>query len=414
MKKSNFVKALILLLALQFLVSCAAPAPQATATPTVAAPNETATPTLQPIIECQGHGVLEDMEPDFGFPGAIVYFDTASLKYTLVGGEPFQTWETLTPEIPSQLIGFSPNGKWLAYMSYPTAYHLLSFDGERRTVFPKTESLQRSIPEGNSIEQFGWSTWVSDQVVSVYLVNPNQSWPNNSFTGFLDLFSSKWTLLNTYTYRDMDFYKKGLPSPDMTRFLYARKEDDWTYTLALMDIASGEELWNQNEISNMPLAEGSMFRNVAWSNGSEKVAFIDYTYERQPSISIWSRDGKVIKEFSLDREEDVSSIRWSPDGEYLAMGVSEIAKDAPNWSNSSILIYSLNLNQFIFSCPIAGHKSLEEFTWGPEGSAIIYFADYGVDEVGKIIYLDLVHGTSTLITNNVSQFGGWSAEFKQQ
>ena len=413
MNKSFLAKLLILFLALQFLASCAAPAPQSTATATIAAPNVTATPTLQPIIACQGQGALEEMGPDFGFPGTLVYFDTLLKKTVFFSGVTHQVWDAPLTDASYDLIGFSPNGEWLAYQSYQATFHLFSSDGKKFEFDADPEPLMAILPESKDLKPPVWPAWVSDHVIAMAVINPQEYDPFYHFMAYLDPFTKEWLLLDVYSLNDFFLYGRGIPSPDLSRIIYFPFVQNGNQYLTLVDVTTKEELRALYNYSNFFVTEGAPYNYIAWTNGSEKVAFMDHNYESKLMLSIWSRDGKVIHEFLLDDYDDASVLRWSPDGNYLALGVSRRKGDSPLDVTYSILIYDQNLKQIIFSCPVTGDFYVRDLVWVSDEPAIVYSSDNGSYEQGRLIYLDFSDGISTLIAENVRGFGGWSSEFSQ-
>jgi hypothetical protein len=413
MKKHYLPKHLMLLLALQFLASCAAPSPQATATSTVAAPIETATPTLQPIIECQGQGVLQEWGPGLTFPGTLVYYDYSQKKSVFLSGETHQIWDAPLTDVSNKLIGFSPNGEWLAYQSYPATFHLFSAMGETKVFDADPDPLFTLIAEDTHLETPIWPAWVNDHVIAMFATNPQEYDPNYRFMIYLDPFTNEWLLFDIYSLKDFYFSGRGIPSPDLSRIIYFPIVQNGKQYLTLVDVTTKEELRALYNYSNFVTVDVP-YNYIAWTNGSEKVAFFDHNYESKLMLSIWSRDGKVIHEFLLDEYEDASVLRWSTDGNNLAIGVYRKRGDSPLDFSDSILVYDQNLKQITHSCPVPDGFYVRDFVWVSDEPAIVYLSDSGSYDQGRLIYLDLSDGTSTLIADNVGQFGGWSAEFKQQ
>jgi len=355
----------------------------------------------QSIIECNGRGSLQEREPNFGIPGALVYYDSALSKVLFAGGEDFHTWDAPITEHSPNLIGFSPNGKWMAYWTSPAKFHNISFQGEKTEFSAEPKPLLSFVPSGSGLKQIGWPAWINDEIISLGVNNPRPGQPNYYFMAYINLFSSHQWLLDLYALKGFDEFGRGIPSPDLTRVLYIQGQQDGTSTLTLVDIDSDAELWKQDNFGNFLIIEGVPNGQVAWTRDSSKVAFVDNEKD-QSTITIVSRDGKIVQKFLPAERGWASSLRWSPDSRLLAIGVTD-----------SVIVYNDSLQQIMFTCPISEHQTVKDIVWISDRPEIVYYAVNGDVANGRIILLDLDTGISTKISENVSQFGGWSSEFKK-
>jgi hypothetical protein len=397
--------------------STVSPLMSKTNTPIVLTPTPLATSTKrvlqQSAIECSGHGLMNELTPTFGFQGSLVYYDSTLRKVLFAGGEKFHTWDAPIMERYLNLIGFSPNGEWLAYWISPAKFHITSFQGEQIEFDADPKPLRNFVPSGSGLKQIGWPTWINNQLISLGVNNPRPGQPNYYFMAYLNPFTSEWLLLDVYPLKGFDEVGRGFPSPDLTRILYIQGHSDGTSTLVLFDRNSDAELWDQDNFGNFSIIEGVPNSQIAWAKDSSKVAFVNHEKENQSTITILSRGGQVIHKFVPAEQGGVSSVRWSPDGEFLAIGINESKEETPSnvYISSSILIYNQNLEEITFTCPISAHQEVKDISWIPSTPAIAYYAVNGDVENGRVIFLDLITGISTKIAENVSQFGGWSAVF---
>ena len=427
-KKFMLQFALVVILPTTLMLSCARPisnqqtpipatrtvstsTPQIRPTQMLAASTEE--PEQQNIPECRGQGVLDLNTPNSGIPGALVYYDSAQKKIRFTGGKDLQSWDGPSPKDFPSLIGLSPNGKWLAYWTLPAQMHLLSSQGEQKEFAADPTPLLRLVPPGSGLKQIGWPKWINDRVISFGVNNPRPGQPNFYFMAFMDPFSSEWLLLDTYALKGFEDYGRGIPSPDLTRILYIQGQKDGTATLTLVDRDKHLELWSQSHFGNFSIISGVPNSQVAWATDSSKVAFVNNEQQDQSTLSILNRDGELFQISIPAMQAGISYLRWSPDGKYLAIAVSEARETSPSnfYIFSSILIYDQSLGRITSTCPVPDHQDVGDIAWVADQPAIVYHASNGDINQGRLILLDFQTGLSVKIAENVSQFGGWSADF---
>lgn len=362
--------------------------------------------------ECPSRGVILSIQPVSGFPGIIVYYKGSERTMMIAGGDEFSKKELSYVGPESELVGFSPDGQWLAFWDLPAKFRVISSTGEERTVIADPQPLIRLVPEGTGLKQISQVTWLNDQDVSFFVDNPREDDTRFSFAAFFDLFASDWVLLDSFSVEYFKSNGRAIPSPDLTRSFFVDRLPDGRPVLLLLNRTTQEILWMKVGVSNFSIIESVPLDYLVWSRDSSKAAFVDYKEGITNSIAIISREGDVIAEFPMDEMNGVSFVRWSPDGRYLALGITQTIALNPDFLVSSmIFIYDSESGKMNLSCPIPDSLKIEDISWIPNTPYIIYYAIESGGGSGRIILLDLVTGMANEIDQNVTRYGGWSEKF---
>ena len=148
-------------------------------------------------------------------------------------------------------------------------------------------------------------------------------------------------------------------SPTGEQFVYPDYSSGEMTPIRIMDLASGE----QRTVTTWPY-----FVDAYWSPAGEYIALHGYGYERK-ILAVVDTAGQV--QFSMPLEEGIEDwVRkpvWSPDGTYLALGVSEQAEPGAGYSYSVMVLTAATWE--VRQIPVDSYS--EVLAWSPEGAAII-------------------------------------------
>jgi hypothetical protein len=349
-------------------------------------PTYSATPASQ-TVTCQTPDQSEPLS-QMMVPGVIAYQDNTLGKFAIIGGSP---WVTTTLPIPGRrgedwqysLIGFSPDGEWLAYRPYKeNDYSQLSFLSSQETIskVPVNYKELLSSVDGPAIfSGYSTYTWVNDQLLHAEVhYQENTERPNvYPFEGIIDWASGKW-MESLFLDLPGSEYKSNFErpldavySPDLSLVLFP--PTNLGYGLVLWDLENKKEL-------NFDKAwgDGGVFRiglYAAWAPDSSKVAYIRL-------IQSSSIDDLVILDRNGQQAQIQSPIRavagftyflsWSPDSRYLAFSV--LREENP-LGTETLLVYDSKSQKITFQCLLKIDRNRYSWTryyWSPDSRFLAY------------------------------------------
>ena len=407
------------------------PTPVPPASPTRGPQNPNASP-LTPCVSSTPQPPPED----FGIEGVIAYVDRAAQQYVFIGGTPLRTAPIPFPDRPAGdvnafLAGFSPDGKWLAYVTGRPDPELF--------LMGHMGALVRSSP--NSLEVLGEDTsrapldvlqWVNERLMhlSLWAVGPNQD--KIKAYALLDPFSGEWRqeLLQVLPNRS----PRGAVavSPDLKRALYVQDlshlEEGWRIDLALWDYALGRPIWRLPKVNDFLLDSALPIANLMqWSPQGNMVAFLSLpsrtqeqgVTEVQPhQVFLLMEDWQTLRQVTAfgaknpDREAEYS-LRWSPDGRYLAFGVRGV--DARIYIPRRLYVYDVEAGQLVDLCPLMGqaYRSVGNnmVAWSPDSQWLAYVPFTDVGEVDPLIIINVLTGEHYRLADFAGELAGWSDKF---
>jgi hypothetical protein len=383
--------------------------------------------TTKPIPICPGNGILADIPHDFSFPGTIVYQSSDKDRYHTIGGASLlQSKFPISESTDIINFGMSPNGQWLAYasiMQHSTSpiisgtvlitgtivfetpsITLLSATGERiEYTFDETNLEYESGPgyhwQIRKVIGYPDSYWINDHLLYLVLFFDDPADPHTrglTMPKVFDMSTGRWSdeafeHMNLFVGGDVGF------SPDMSRALYEAKSGDQYSGIALQEQSRGIQIWTE------PSFTFRVRSVIRWSPDSSWAAIsdIELVPEKQP-VFLVSRDGlvKTITDSTFPMS-GLIDIQWSPDSQYLALVIR-------NSVNSSIYLYNIATDQYIYSCSlVAFSEQLPEVIWSPDSRYIALSIE------GNDIPLQLLRIETGEIFNLVENaFAiGWSDKF---
>ena len=378
------------------------------------------------ILDCSGGGISHPPDEDFSIPGTIVYRGTEGTLYT-IGGSSLTKSKIVTEDLWIDVIGFSPDGTWLAYspeepeidpMSSTTRkIILLSNKGERIELTVEITGFQSEIGDDEYIDGFNdnLSYWINNNLIYAMLdlAKPNNSGPitNHTLTKFLNPFDGTWDssvledLPNWTPYWEMEDNSVGL-SPDLSRVMYMSKSG-----LVLRDREKDANLWVESSYTDKWYS-GVL---INWNPASTMVVVATWNRigDQVPPLMM-SRDGMNQRwignnEFpSTNGFSVVRAISWSPDGQRLALaGQANLGDNIIPY----LYIYDTKPQKFVYRCPIirTANDLPQKIFWSPDGQYIAYaFLENNQEDPLQV--LNIQSGELTTIVQG-AYIVGWSDKF---
>jgi hypothetical protein len=331
MGKSNLLKTLTLLLAFQFLTSCAAPAPQAMATSTVATATETAISTSTPsepyelVLNDSQKIILNVSSSDFGIgfdplPGTTEIWESTY---------PFNDKRVLLPHTENTNYFspiYSPDGEWIAYIvSKPV------FDYAGRAMTPGvygSDSIWIMRKDGTDKRQ------ISPSFASTYVVIDHNRYYSQRIETYMD-----WSPDGNY----LHFYYQNYDTVNHT----------WM-ELYILDSTSGK----CSLVASVPYDTNLDFK---WAG---KNGFFFYEIDDAIWVGQITKDGIDQDEISLlpngdDLPENHTNIGWTPGQEGLI--VLSHDEGRVNWV---IWQYDFWKDSWINKMEYSGERLYFNVNWG--------------------------------------------------
>lgn len=376
-----------------------------------------------------------------GLSGTLAYMLAQDTKNIHFLGEEFAIERSIeVDDAPFYLIGFSPDGKWLAYRTgipfegIPQTINLISNVGE---VIQTTPTELISMEASNYSGIWGSMLWVNSHSMLIYITQTDLGNPESTplvTKALLDPFTGEW--LQSYL-RELERKSTGSLafSPDMTHVLFISEAENRFPEIRLWDLTQQELVWSQQDaLTTLFSWEENWTGSAAWSPNSNWVAFTineNQMGDNKPSdIGVFLLDkegvaGKAITDFfsRYGRPVTTGALSWSPNNRYLAMLISIDKSDEndPFALESRVYLYDLQEDELIDFCWVRGNSietrsTTKALVWSPDSRYLAYVAPPSVSENNKplpsaLILVDIYTGEVIELVENASQLGGWSENF---
>lgn len=442
MSKWLFKPSLFGLLLVFTITACTQPVNEGN-DPALPPPTDILERTVTPCITDSDTTLSTNLES--GLPGILSYMFRLE-EIRLIGGDPLSesVLISMVGEANPSLVGFSPNGKWLAYSTgspfeavTPTLT-LISGDSDRINVTPPTGDL---VPfEANSYTgTWGDMIWINDETMLVYILQILEDSPAypHYIKALLNPFTGEW---EQSFLEKLDRPSDGavLLSPDMTRAVFVSEVEGFS-VVKLWDMAQEKELWQNSEDTrdtHFSLSDQAWLGAAAWSPNSHWVAVTavenrgEHSWPAVSAQGIYlldreSHQGRFITDYykRYGRFFTTNDLSWSPDGRYLAMSV--FIGGYPDLDKPFTPLYRLYLydsvdDKLIDLCWLLGdtpgaHSSTRALIWSPDSQYIAYagYSSNPFDEATSptLIVVNIYTGEATALLQEAVILGGWSAYF---
>lgn len=384
-------------------------------------PIYSATPVPQPVT-CQTSDQNEPLS-QMMVPGVIAYQDNTLGKFAIIGGSP---WVSSTLPIPgkhgedwqSSLIGFSPDGEWLAYRPYKeNDYSQLSFlsSKEEIKITPVNYKKLLSFSDWQGLVFSGFSsyTWVNAQLLhaEVWYREDAESKFDHQFEGIIDRTSGKWVeslFLDLPGSEYKSSFKRPLDvvySPDLSLVLFP--PTNLGYGLMLWDLANKKEL-----IFDKVWGGGGgpwIGLYAAWAPDSSKVAYIRLSQSSSiDNLVILDRNGQQAKTHSPIQTIAGFTyfLSWSPNSRYLAFSL--LRSENP-LGTETLLVYDSESQEIFFQCLLnidMNRYRETTYYWSPDSR----FLAYSMAMTQPINIIDIQTGRIEVLPVIGMPFG-WSDKF---
>ncbi len=337
------------------------------------------------------------------------------------------------------LIGFSPNGEWLAYKSgsyhddnTPRLLHIVSHD---RGV--DLGNISTRIEYEHDISEFRWgdALWINDEVMLVYRLVEEVPRYFYFEKELFDPFTGEW-LKPSMSELNRKPHDAVSISPDLTRVFYLGYMDD-LHAIILEDLDKGTVLWHSREGTSNTAFTNSVkvwLGGAAWSPNSEWLAFVGDDENDEQNVYLLNRSGEiqVITDFYSQYQQSfktwvspfvsISGLQWSPDGRYLAIGVS-ILDSAPELPLGPapqyyrLFLYDLENNRLIDHCWLSFALGIRAknraLTWSPDSQYIAHTNDLQTLSDGSklpesLFIINIYTGEVNRLVEGPVGLGGWS------
>lgn len=386
-------------------------------TPTKIQPTETV--TKQAMRTCKNNGIPQKVQEGFGLSGSIVFQEEVVKNYQIIAasGKPVTYVPLPVPDDKKyfEMLGFSPNGQWLAYASMYTDADKDDFQPAISLISDRGKILERKLDlsqyQDRIMEGIRWIgvrsfslQWLNDQYIHLSILSQATSGSMKIFPvdALYDPVNNRWNLeLYKNIPKERASENVGF-SPDLTRGIYLLSTG-----AMLVNLPDGDTIWqlkHQFEYGSLPL--------FSWKDDSSQFAFASQQ-EALDSILIVDRDGKnenqVALPDGLDRIDNYSieDIHWSPDGNYLAISI-QFLRSGEQVYKSEFFIYDVTLKKYIYSCPIDIFKFSTRLEWSPDSR---YILPYSPGATGPLILYDLYEPGEVIQLKDIVSLGGWSKSY---
>jgi WD40 repeat protein len=290
-----------------------------------------------------------------------------------------------------QVVGISPDGKWLVYEREDAPGNFLTIEGFSWTTDTRWATEIRAIPR----DKFTWASWLDSErlVFDFYLENP------------LVVYMLNGEAENIYV-RYPEFYLDDAHAPlfsrDLNRMVAYRNLPEEPPSIVLWDLPS------KSEIQRLYIAQESISRNlVRVSPNGEHIAVsgaLEFFYDALfHDIFLMDWDGNV-KQLTTFRDSGLTAslieqFQWSPDGHYLAF-----------WLNESLAVYDTVTQDVTDYCIRSSNSMSFPPYWSPDSQQIV-FNGYAPDS-NPIIVVDIVNGTAMEIQESDYHVIGWMLDIR--
>lgn len=302
-----------------------------------------------------------------------------------------ELFENELGNIHVQVLGISPDGKWLVYNREDAPGDFLTIEGFSWITDTRWTTQIRAIPRDIS----ALASWLDNErlVFSSYLEDPIVV---NIFNGETENVHAR------YPEFFLDDAQVPLFSRDLNRMVAYRSLPEEPPSIVLWDLPS------KNEIQRLYIAQEAIRRRLAQvSPNGEQIAIsgaLDYFFNA-PFLDIFLMDwdGKVIQLTTL-RDSGLTAslieqLQWSPDGRYLAF-----------WLNESLAVYDAATQVVTDYCLRSSNSMSFSPHWSPNSQQIV-FNGYAPDS-NPIIIVDIVNRTAMEVQESDYHVVGWMADIR--
>jgi hypothetical protein len=378
------------------------------------------TSAFQPLT-CQGP---DQTSSQMTVPGVIAYQDNSLGKFATIGGSP---WITSTLPIPgrygevwqSSLIGFSPDGEWLAYRPYrendsSQLTFLTSGGAIKRTVVNYKKLLSFMDWPDPFFSGFSTYTWINQQLLHAevwYQEDADIPWIHQ-FEGILDQASGRWMEPLFYGLPGSEYrstYQRPLDviySPDLSLVLFP--PTNLGYGLMLWDLTNKKELSFDKDWGGGGGPYIGLY--AAWAPDSSKVAYIRLSQSsRIDDLIVLDRNGQQfdIQSPFQSTAGFTNYLSWSPDNRYLAFSV--LREENP-LGTETLLVYDSESQKITLQCLLEIDRNRYHETnyyWSPDSR----FLTYSMALTQPIHVIDTKTGRIDTLPVTGVPFG-WSDKFQ--
>lgn len=388
------------------------------------------TPTPKKENEANAINQCKDVSPvpstaDFGFDGVIAYYDKDQDSFILLGQQPLTQAKIPISRDYYEMVGFSPDGKWLGFISHDLGILAYATGGQRSEKQVNLGDIQKLLPADATFQGWTFPDWVNSNLLRTGVFYSLQDDPNFRDILFVNPFDAK--LYTDYIPVITDRGSGGALSfsPDLKRAIYVSTDGE-SNALTLFNMETNEPLLRIKPFfdPNVVKGAGRVNDRIAWTNNSEWVAYTEAEEPLSPldrvashtGLYILDRDGKrgniQITNFHKEYKSfQANNPAWSHDNRFLAFSVSASTDDGDGLKEY-VYVYDVSNNSFTMVCPAQG-KLISSLAWSPDSRYIAYSV-YTYEYIyGGLYIIDLQNGDVVKIAENVNQLGGWSINYSQ-
>lgn len=319
-----------------------------------------------------------EMEPDYEFPGDLLFVSRATGEIVALNGKTHQ----LTPifQFPENSTHrnavLSKDGKTLLIYYHEGEENgkeemfLLTYEGKVTAI---EFSLPQDIPPGFSSPSWRPTKWVNGEYVQGYLFDKEMMDDSDWEVRLYNPYEGDWKSLSDFSAKiKQNKFSSGFSiSPDLTRALYVNEE----FELVFFDLENENELWKYSEWDGVfPNGETSTLVGAVWSNDGEHLALELTTIEHIPFILILNRNGKVDHSITFGTYQH--SLQWSADDSHLWFYENRCTTDpTARDCDTRIVIRSIDMKNGLLSDnfelnldkPPQGNNDISRWNISPDG-----------------------------------------------
>jgi hypothetical protein len=338
------------------------------------------------IPECSAGGRLVPLDDTLEIPGVIFYELGRSYYgeglFALNGASLNSTMLTETAEQLMIFHGVSPDGDWLAFSPVNSAEEgatfnspimiLLSSDGERLEVPVDVSQFIGEKGTQGYFEDFARNGyWINQELLYLELISlPLQgtimSYIPKVFNPFESTWQGEWINSLPERYEIMPARMRGAEigiAPDLSRVVYPAVDRG----IILYDLQTNTVILKHVDF------EHSHKVSIRWSPDGSYVAVGNHLaapYQSRSPLILISRDGKIIKEIVNGKPSHglggLQEMAWSRDGRYLAHIHTSHLDSIPY----EMIVYDTAAGLSISRCPLFEMDQIGNLFWSPDNQWI--------------------------------------------
>ena len=368
-------------------------------TPTAAAPVKTDIP----IRDCENSGVPAASNKDLHPFGAVLLLSSDQNKLDTLDLDT-QTISPIYYDKNSQLsvFGSSPNENWLAYsvlshepngeISNKFKLELISETGEK-IEHQMDVSQFEDLFMGSVFGGFGNSYWINDELIyTTMLVRDRSEYGSkliDSIPVILNPFTGSWEENLLLSQTGLNRKDEIGFSQDLQKVVLQGRE------ITLKDIKSDNHLWSTDKFYL-----GIPDSKIRWSPNGDYVAIGKHFPD--PIIFLVSADGKHSETIPIGNISGFVNFEWSPNNQYIMIYHSY------GDNEKQFYLYDRTKGQLVLKCPVVEPWDVF-YQWSPDSNQIIY----GIFD-GDLKILDIPSGKVAQLENkDVIPLGWTSKSFSQ-